>query len=118
MAQSLGLTEGVSMALGGMIGGGIFAVLGVVVQLAGGATWFAVGLSVLPEAVAGYPLRPVVSVLTVAGFVGLNLLGAQATGSIENVLVGLKVLILLRGTWADGVVDHGGTGPEVTADDD
>ena len=34
----LGLTEAVSMALGGMIGGGIYAVMGVVAGLTGPAT--------------------------------------------------------------------------------
>jgi amino acid transporter len=37
--RSLGLAESVSIALGGMIGGGIYAVLGVVTQIAGAATW-------------------------------------------------------------------------------
>ncbi|PSP83236.1 hypothetical protein BRC83_07660 [Halobacteriales archaeon QS_1_68_17] len=35
-----------------------------------------------------------ISVLAVAGFVGLNLVGARATGSAENLLVGTKVLVL------------------------
>ncbi len=160
----LGLTEAVSIALGGMIGGGIYAVLGVVAGIVGPATWaaflvagvvalcagysfvtlndvddgnqggavsfvqsfvgnttlagmtgwtllfgyvgsmamyafafgeFTVGLSVVPEAVAGVPARPLVSVLAVAGFVGLNLLGAKATGTTENVLVAGKVLVLV-----------------------
>ncbi|MFB6160871.1 MAG: APC family permease [Haloferacaceae archaeon] len=163
MSESLGLTECVSMALGGMIGGGIYAVLGVVTQVTGAATWFAfllagvvaacagyayvtlnrlsgsqggsvtfvqsftgnttlagmtgwtlligyvgsmamyayafaefaLALPRVPDGVAGLPLRPVVSVLAVAGFVGLNLLGARTTGAAENVLVGLKVGILL-----------------------
>ncbi|MFB6195443.1 MAG: APC family permease [Haloplanus sp.] len=56
---------------------------------------FAVGLGVVPDAVAGYPARPVVSVLAVAGFVGLNLVGAQTTGVVETLLVGVKVAILL-----------------------
>ncbi|WP_248516979.1 APC family permease [Salinarchaeum laminariae] len=161
--QQLGFLSCVSIALGGMIGGGIFAVLGVVAQLTGPATWaafvlaggvsgcaaysfnalnrivddnggsvtfvqtftgnstlagmtgwtllvgyvgsmamyafafgsFAVGLSVVPETVAGMGVRPIVSVLAIGGFVGLNLLGAQATGSTETLLVGLKVGILL-----------------------
>ncbi|WP_435346693.1 APC family permease [Haloarchaeobius sp. HRN-SO-5] len=163
----LGLTAAVSIALGGMIGGGIYAVLGVVTQITGAATWgafvlagvvalcagysyvglndlvadedsngggsvtfvqsftgnstlagmvgwtlligyigsmamyayafgeFTVSLPLVPHEVAGLPLRPVVSVLAVAGFVGLNLLGARASGSAENVLVGLKVLVLV-----------------------
>ncbi len=164
MAQeSLGLTEGVSIALGGMIGGGIFAVLGVVAQMARGATWsafvlagivalcaaysfnvlnelsdgqggavtffqsflenstlagmagwsllfgyigsmamyayafgsFTVGFQIVPDVIAGYPVRPIISVLVIVAFVGLNIIGAQATGAVENILVGVKVVILL-----------------------
>ncbi|MHB9288440.1 APC family permease [Halobacteriales archaeon Cl-PHB] len=160
----LGLTESVSIALGGMIGGGIYAVLGVVAGVVGPATWaaflvagvvavcagysyatlndvddqnrggavsfvqsfvgnttlagmtgwtllfgyvgsmamyafafgeFAVGLSVVPETLVGVPARPLISVLAVVGFVGLNLLGAKATGSTENVLVTGKILVLV-----------------------
>ena len=161
--QQLGLAEGVSIALGGMIGGGIFAVLGVVAQITHAATWaafvlagivalcagysynvlnrisddrggsvtfvqcftgnatlagmtgwtllfgyigsmamyayafgsFATGLPYVPTEVAGLPARPLVSILAIAGFVGLNMLGARATGSTENVLVGVKIAILL-----------------------
>lgn len=162
-----GLEEAVSIALGGMIGGGIYAVLGVVTQITQAATWFAfllagavalcagysfiglnqvvtdqdtdgggavtfvqsftgnstlagmigwtlligyvgsmamyafafgeftITLPYFPESVAGIPMRPVISVLAVAGFVGLNMGGARATGSTENVLVGAKILVLL-----------------------
>ena len=161
--EQLGVTESVAIALGGMIGGGIFAVLGVVAEIAGAATWFAfvlagvvavcagysydrlnvlsrgqggsvsfvqcflgkttlagmtgwtllfgyvgsmamyayafgsftVGLNAVPDAVLGVPLRPLVSVAAVAAFVALNLMGAQATGTVENLLVGAKVAILL-----------------------
>lgn len=41
MGEELGLVEGVAIALGGMIGGGIYAVLGVVTQITGAATWVA-----------------------------------------------------------------------------
>ena len=162
MAEEFGLKEAVSMALGGMIGGGIYAVLGVVAKITTTATWAAfllagvvaicagysynrlnaitdnnggsvsfvqsfVGNSTLagmvgwtllfgyigsmamyafafaefsialglPDAVGGLPTRPVVSVVVVAGFVGLNLLGARTTGSAENVLVAAKVAILV-----------------------
>ncbi|QLH77333.1 amino acid permease [Halosimplex rubrum] len=163
-SEQLGLTESVSMALGGMIGGGIYAVLGVVTGITGPATWvsfclagvvaacagysynalndvddenqggsvsfvqsfvgnstlagmagwtllfgyvgsmamyafafgeFTVALGGVPDSVGAVPLRPVVSVAAVAGFVGLNLLGAQATGSAENVLVAAKVGVLV-----------------------
>lgn len=148
---SFGLTEAISLALGGMIGGGIYAVLGVVTQITGAATWFVVilagvvamctaysyiglnelvadndgsgggsvtfvqsftgnsdlagmvgwtllvgyigpmamyafafgefALALVPESAAGPPLRPVISVGVVAGFVGLNRSGTSARGS-------------------------------------
>ena len=166
--EDFGLTEVVSIALGGMIGGGIYAVLGVVTQITGAATWasfllaglvavcagysyiglnelvsdgdgqngggsvtfvqsftgnstlagmvgwtlligyigsmamyafafaeFAIALPLVPRTLANLPLRPIISVLAVAGFVGLNLLGARATGSIENLLVAAKILVLV-----------------------
>lgn len=162
MGEELGLGSAVSMALGGMIGGGIYAVLGVVAQITMYATWFGfvvagivagcagysytklnalgderggsvsfvqeflengtlagmVGWTLLfgyvgsmamyafafaeftlslglPQSYAGLPLRPLVSVVVVGLFVGLNLLGARATGSVENALVGGKVAILV-----------------------
>ncbi|MFB6108356.1 MAG: APC family permease [Haloplanus sp.] len=158
----LGLGGAVSIGLGGMIGGGVFSVLGLVATIAGSAAWaaftgaslvsmaagysyiklnelsdrsggsvsmledflgnstlsgmvgwtlllgyvgaismyaFAFGsfaVRLLPmEAVAGVPLRPLVSILAVGVFVGLNVLGAQATGTSEELLVGLKLVILL-----------------------
>lgn len=162
MSESrLGLTGAVSIALGGMIGGGIFAVLGVVAGLTGPAAWLAfvaaglvaacagyayvsldrqtddgggavtflqryVGNSTLAglvgwallvgyvgsmamyayafgsfsqsllgvESLAGLPLRPVISVAAVVGFVALNLAGARASGATEVALVGGKVAIL------------------------
>ncbi|AQL42035.1 amino acid transporter [Halorientalis sp. IM1011] len=161
--QQLGLTEAVSMALGGMIGGGIYAVMGVVAGITTYATWaafvlagvvalaagysynalnrlsdspggsvtfvqcftgnttlagmtgwtllfgyigsmamyafafgeFAVAFGAIPTDIAGVPARPLLSVLAVAGFVGLNVLGARTTGTVENILVAAKVAILL-----------------------
>lgn len=162
MGEELGLGSAVSMALGGMIGGGIYAVFGVVAQLTMYATWFGfvaagivagcagysytklnalgderggsvsfvqeyvengtlagmVGWTLLfgyvgamamyayafaeftlslslPQTLAGLPLRPLISVAVVGLFVGLNLLGARASGSVENALVGGKVAILV-----------------------
>ncbi|MFB6155434.1 MAG: APC family permease, partial [Haloferacaceae archaeon] len=159
---AVGLPEAVSMAVGGMVGGGIFAVLGVVAGAASTLAWFAFvvagviaacagysfnRLNALTEepsgpitfverftgrtklagmtgwtfifgyigtmamyafafggyftelvsthSVAGLPLRPVVSVVVVAVFVGLNVAGAHASGRTEDVLVALKVAILL-----------------------
>ncbi|WP_318567009.1 APC family permease [Salinigranum marinum] len=162
MAEKIGLFESVSIAVGGMVGGGIFAVLGVVAGAAGPTSWLAFVLAGVVAACAGYsfvrlndlidgtggpityieqftgnttlagmagwtfvigyvgtmglyayafggyvteligvstvygvPLRPVWSLLAVASFVALNVLGAHASGRTEDVLVGLKVLILL-----------------------
>ena len=162
MSDKVGLAESVSMAIGGMVGGGIFAVLGVVAGAANTLAWAAfvvagvlalcAGYSLLrlnnlcdePRSPVGYvqrftgnttlsgvvgwtfvfgyvgtmamyayafggyftelvgvstvaslSLQPLVSVLTVAVFVGLNVFGAHASGRAEDVLVGLKVAILL-----------------------
>ena len=158
----LGLPEAVSMAIGGMVGGGIFAVLGVVAGAASTLAWLAFVVAGVIAACAGYsfnrlnalteeptgpiafverftgrtklagmvgwtfifgyvgtmamyayafggyfdelvgvhsiaglPMRPVVSVLVVVAFVGLNTLGAHASGRTEDLLVALKVAILL-----------------------
>lgn len=56
---------------------------------------FAIVLPFIPESLGGLPLRPIISVFVVAGFVGLNLLGARATGSTENILVAAKILVLV-----------------------
>lgn len=160
--KQLGLVAAVSIGLGGMIGGGVFSVLGLVATIAGSAAWaaftgaslismcagysyvklnelsdtkggsvsmiesftgdttlagmvgwtllfgyvgaiavyaFAFGsfaVRLLPiQVVAGIPLRPILSVLAVGGFVGLNVFGARASGTSEEVLVGLKLAILL-----------------------
>jgi amino acid transporter len=169
--EKLGLKECVSIALGGMIGGGIFAVLGVVAQMVHAAAWFAfvlagvvalcasysyiklnsisknpggsvsmiqcctgntklagmagwtllfgyigsmamyayafgsytVGFDVIPDTLLGLPARPFISVGIILGFLGLNLTGARATGTAENLMVGIKILILLAfgigGVW-------------------
>lgn len=155
------------MALGGMIGGGIYSAFGIVVAIAGRAAWFAfliagavamcagysyvklnklteeqggaptylrdtignstlsgmVGWSLLfgyigsmalyAYAFAGFfaemvgrlhymgvPLSKLVSVLLIAAFVGLNLLGASETGKAEDVLTFFKVLVIgVFGFW-------------------
>ncbi|WP_435363160.1 APC family permease [Haloarchaeobius sp. DYHT-AS-18] len=165
--ESLGFTGATAIGLGGMIGGGVFAVLGVVASIAGAAAWLAFlaaslvsmcaayaylklnrindrnggsvtqletylddtdyagmvgwtlllgyvgsiamyayafggfGVKLLPSLGLGESvLHPLLSVLAVAFFVGLNVLGARATGSSEKVLVTLKVVILLGiGLW-------------------
>lgn len=50
----IGLLEAVSIGIGGMVGGGIFAVLGVAVQAAGDAAWLAFTLAGLVALVTAY----------------------------------------------------------------
>jgi amino acid transporter len=159
--EKLGFAGATAIGLGGMIGGGVFSVLGVVAKIAGAASWAAftaaslvsmcaaysylklndvgdvrggsvslieefvdnatlagmVGWTLLfgyigaiamyafafgsfaeklfnLQTLAGLPFRPLASVLGVGLFVGLNVLGARATGTSEEVLVALKVVIL------------------------
>ncbi|MFB6072293.1 MAG: APC family permease [Halobacterium sp.] len=73
MSEQLGLTECVSIALGGMIGGGIYAVLGVVAKLTMGATWFAFVLAGVVALCAGYSYNR------------LNALGDNHGGSVSFV---------------------------------
>jgi amino acid transporter len=54
MGEKLGLGSAVSIALGGMIGGGIYAVLGIVVAAAGAAAWLAFLLAGVVALCAGY----------------------------------------------------------------
>ena len=167
MGESLGLKEAVAMALGGMIGGGIYSAFGIVVAISGKLSWLAflvagsvamcagysyVKLSGLSDDqggaptylqaftgnstlagmtgwtllfgyvgsmalyayafgaffsemagrlhVAGVPVANTVSVLVIAAFVGLNLLGAGSTGKAEDVLTFFKVLVIgVFGVW-------------------
>lgn len=54
MPEKVGLKESVSMAVGGMVGGGIFAVLGVVASAAGPISWFAFITAGIIAACSGY----------------------------------------------------------------
>ncbi|SEO08741.1 L-asparagine transporter [Halorientalis persicus] len=161
---TLGLPEVVAMGIGGMVSGGIYAVLGVAMSQAGNAvpiSYLVAGLITLVTAysylqltlhfgerggvfsfvehvtdspsvaayvgwvlVVGYVgvmamyafafgaytltaaraiagvalpqlLRPVISVLIVAAFVGLNLQGVEETGLFEDIAVYIKIVILL-----------------------
>ncbi|WP_330633409.1 APC family permease [Halocatena halophila] len=160
--EKIGLWESISMAIGGMVGGGIFAALGIVAVTARTLAWLAfivagvialcagysfirlndcidghagpityvdrftgnttlagmlgwtfiigyIGTMALysyafggyftdligVQSVGGVPLRPVITAIAVLVFVGLNTAGAHASGSSEDVLVGLKIAILL-----------------------
>lgn len=54
MAENLGLTEAVSMAVGGIVGGGIYAALGIVVAAAGRLAWLAYCIATVVVVCAGY----------------------------------------------------------------
>lgn len=56
MSDEVGLTEAVSMAIGGMVGGGIFAVLGVVATASGTLAWAAFVVAGMLAICAGYSL--------------------------------------------------------------
>ncbi|GAA0192270.1 APC family permease [Halobaculum roseum] len=70
---SFGVVEGVSMALGGMIGGGIYAVLGVVTTIAGATTW------------AAFVLAGVVALCAAYSYTVLNAIADQNGGSVTFV---------------------------------
>ena len=175
-SEKLGLLEVVAMGVGGMVSGGIYAVLGVAMQQAGNAVplsylvggvitlltaysylkltlhygehggaftfvehatdnhhiagfvgWvlivgyvgvmamyaFAFGAYTLTaaRAIVGIDLpqllRPVISVLMVGAFVGLNLSGIQETGLFEDIAVYVKVVVLLSLATL-GIVFYGG----------
>lgn len=71
--EQLGLTEAISFALGGVIGGGIFAVLGVVALVAGPAAWLAYGIAGVVALCTGY------------SYVKLNEHSARKGGSVTFV---------------------------------
>jgi amino acid transporter len=71
--SSLGLTTAVAIALGGMVGGGIYAVLGVVAQVTGPATW------------AAFTLAGVVALCAAYSYNALNRLSDDHGGSVTFV---------------------------------
>lgn len=119
MSEKIGLLETISLAVGGMVGGGIFAVLGVVAAGAGTAAWIAFTLSGLIALCAGYsfvrlnnlctglrsPIGQIEEVsgesrlagmmgwLLTFGYVGTMAMYAFAFGSYLQELVGLDHLL-------------------------
>ncbi|GGL32395.1 amino acid transporter [Halarchaeum grantii] len=73
MSDRLGLPSAVSIALGGMIGGGIFSVLGVVAKLAGARTWLAFVVAGVVALCAGY------------SYTALNAVSGRTGGSVTFV---------------------------------
>ncbi|MFB6075028.1 MAG: APC family permease [Haloarculaceae archaeon] len=70
--EKLGFWGAISISVGGMIGGGVFAVLGVVATIAGAAAWLAFTLACLVSLCAAY------------SYVRLNQLGEQQGGSVSQ----------------------------------
>lgn len=64
----LGLGEAIAMAVGGMIGGGIFSVLGVTVDLAGHLAW------------AAFAIGGVIAMLTARSYAALEIVSGRAGG--------------------------------------
>jgi len=119
MSDKIGLPETVSIAVGGMVGGGIFAVLGVVAAGAGTAAWIAFVLSGIVAISAGYSfvrlnnlctglrspigqieevsgnpnLAGMVGWLLTFGYVGTMAMYAFAFGSYLVELVGIEQLL-------------------------
>lgn len=119
MSEKIGLLETISLAVGGMVGGGIFAVLGVVAAGAGTAAWIAFTLSGVIALCAGYsfvrlntlctglrsPIGQIEEVsgerrlagmmgwLLTFGYVGTMAMYAFAFGSYLQELVGLDHLL-------------------------
>lgn len=115
---ALGLSGAVSIGLGGMIGGGVFSVLGLVATIAGAAAWAAFTAASLVSMCAGYSyiklnemsdskggsvamFEEFLDNSTVAGMVGWTLLlgyigemamYAYAFGSFAETLLGAKTI--------------------------
>ena len=95
--EKLGYWSVVAIGIGGMVGGGIFAVLGLAVQLAQGGTPVAFGsyaASFLPAYWQALGAHVLLSAAVVAMTV-LNVIGSKAVGEAEEWVVGLKLGILL-----------------------
>ncbi len=70
--EKLGFWGAISISVGGMIGGGVFAVLGVVATIAGAAAWLAFTLASLVSMCAAY------------SYVALNEIGERRGGSVSQ----------------------------------
>ncbi|MFC7235710.1 APC family permease [Halosegnis marinus] len=71
--DELGFAGAAAIGLGGMIGGGVFSVLGVVVSIAGGAAWLAFTAASLVSMCAAY------------SYIKLNELGDEHGGSVTQI---------------------------------
>lgn len=130
MAEKLGLREVVAMGVGGIIGGGIFAVLGVAANLAGHAaflTYLLAGLIALASGhsyvqltdrfkedggsftflehyVSNIKFAGVVGWILIVGYIGTMAMYAYAFGAFTADLVGLGTVALARPLFSVAVI--------------
>jgi len=130
-ATKLGLRELIAMGVGGMIGGGIFSVMGLAAGITGHATPIAFALGGVVALIAGYsyvrlaltfmgngasftylehafPQRPWVAAITgwvvVVGYIGTLALYAFTFGAYASDLLGQTDLQLLRQLLSVGII--------------
>ena len=130
MAEKLGLREVVAMGVGGIIGGGIFVVLGVAANLAGHAaflTYLLAGLIALASGhsyvqltsrfeedggsftflehyVSNIKIAGVVGWILIVGYIGTMAMYAYAFGAFTANLVGLGSITVVRPLISVGVI--------------
>jgi amino acid transporter len=128
MSEQLGLREVVAMGIGGLIGGGIFAVLGVAADIAGNAAFLAYLIAGVVAMATGYSYARLTAHLheeggsftfiehyteneNVAGLVGWTLIvGYVGTMSMYSFAFGSFAAVLLVGTtdtWLRGALSIG-----------
>jgi amino acid transporter len=117
-SRTLGFWGAVAIALGGMIGGGIYAVLGVVAGIVGTATWLAFTLAGVVAGCAGYSyarLNAVASehggaVTFVQSFVGNQTLAGMLGWTLLVGYVGSMAMYAVAfgefALWFDAVPEH------------
>lgn len=88
--RKLGLAATTAIGIGGMIGGGIFAVLGLAISTAG----HAVALTLVGGGIIAL-LTGALSTLALAAFLAVNLFGARLSGGVELGVVAVKLSILV-----------------------
>ncbi|MDY6776450.1 MAG: APC family permease [Halobacteria archaeon] len=129
MGKELGLKEIVAMGLGGIIGGGIFAVLGVAARLAGNAAFLSYFVAGLIALASGYSYSKITAELEeeggsftfleyylsntdiagmvgwmlIVGYIGTMAMYAYAFGSFTSGLIGMESP-LARGAISVGVI--------------
>lgn len=130
MARELGLTEVTALGVGGLIGGGIFAVLGVAADLAGEAALYAYLLAGTIALLSGYSyarltarfheaggsftflehyvdnrhIAGLVGWVLIVGYVGTMAMYAYAFGAFGVELLGLAGVLGLRSLLSIGVI--------------